>query len=131
MNSCDRHFFEVTTKRAERMYCVTKDFTIKKHITMGVSVEHGDYKWRLEYLRKCPAVIKIVSMVPLLGPMGKLNLHGFAMVGIQAETWGDKRGMKDEWVEEIKTQCEEQGVIFHEEANILINGELECPEQPQ
>jgi protein gp37 len=131
MNSCDRHFFEVTTKRAERMYCVTKDFKMKKHITMGVSVEHGDYKWRLEYLRKCPAVIKIVSMVPLLGPIGKLNLYGFAMVGIQPETWGLKREMKQEWADHVKVQCLEQGVIFHEEANILLDGELECPVQPQ
>ena len=104
---------------------------MKKHITMGVSVEHGDYKWRLEYLRKCPAVIKIVSMVPLLGPIGKLNLYGFAMVGIQPETWGLKREMKQEWADHVKVQCLEQGVIFHEEANILLDGELECPVQPQ
>jgi len=28
------------------------------------------------------------------------------------ETWGFKRPMKDEWVEDLKKQCEEQKVDF-------------------
>lgn len=129
MNKCHHHFFEITTKRIERCYTATKDFNWSKNISLGVSVESGEYKWRINYLRKTKANIKVVSMVPLLGAMGKLRLDGIAMVGVQPETWGLKRKMEEKWVDRIKNECRDQGVIFHQETNILINGEVECPAQ--
>ena len=125
----DWHFYELTTKRIERCYTATQNFTWPKNISMGVSVESGEYKWRINYLRKMAPIFKVISIVPLLAPMGKLDLYGIAMVGVQPETWGLKRECKKEWIDEIELQCKEQGVLFHMESNILINGEIECPVQ--
>mgnify|MGYP002634134578 CR=1 FL=1 len=129
MHQCPHHFFELTTKRIERAYTATKDFDWPKNVSMGVSVESGEYKWRIEYLKKMAPPFKVISMVPLLASMGDLNLDGISMVGIQAETWGLKRPMLPEWAGEIKEQCKNQGVNFHQEANILINGAIQCPVQ--
>ena len=131
MNQAHWHFFEIATKRAERMYCVSKDFQWGRNISLAVAVESGDYKWRIGYLRKSKAIIKAVSMVPLLGDMGKLDLSGIAIVGVQPETWGLKREMKQSWYDSVKLQCFEQGVIFYEnETYLYSHGELKCPERP-
>ncbi len=122
------HWFEICTKRPERMFCVSKDLEWGQNISLAVSVESQEYKWRIEYLRQSPAVIKCISMVPLLGPMGKLDLTGIAIVGVQAETWGLKRKMEPNWSDDIKLQCEEQGVIFsYNNTDIYSEGEVTCP----
>lgn len=116
MRTCEHHWFEVTTKRAERMYCVMKGarFQFPKNVSLAVSVESGEYKWRIDYLRKTRATTKAVSFVPLLGPIGEVDLDGIGVVGVQAETWGFEREMKSDWVEEIERQCKEQRVLFYE-----------------
>jgi len=129
MNKADWHWFEVGTKRAERMYCVSKDFNWTKNISLAVSVESHEYKWRIDYLRKSPAIVKVLSMVPLLGPIGDLDLSGIAIAGIQPETWGFKREYKKEWGEDIERQCKEQGVIFLDsETDLYLDGGVSCPE---
>jgi len=129
IRQCPHHFFELTTKRIERCYTATKEIEWPENCSLGVSIETGEYKWRLNFLKKVAVKFKLISMVPLLGPMGEINLDGIAMVGVQAETWGLCRDMKPEWIGEIKSQCKTQGVIFHQETNILINGEIQCPAQ--
>lgn len=112
MNKARWHLFEVVTKRAERMFCVTQGFEWGKNISLAVAIENKNYKWRLDYLRQTGAKTKAVSMVPLLGPMGELDLSGIDLVGVQAETWGLKREMAQEWADDIKRQCLEQSVFF-------------------
>ena len=119
-----RHWFEISTKRAERMYCVTKGFEWPLNVSIAVSIESSEYLWRLEYLKSCGAKMKAVSMVPLLGRIGKADFRGVHLVGIQEEAWGSKRPMLDEWADEIETQCKEQGVMFS-------NGEIDLYENQE
>jgi protein gp37 len=114
MKRCSRHYFEIVTKRAERCAYISKDLGLHygMNVSLGMSVEDKRSKWRIEYLKETEAKIKIVSMVPLLGDMGKLDLDGIALVGVAKETWGYKRPCHEEWIDRIEMQCKEQGVVF-------------------
>ena len=46
----------------------------------------------------------------MLGPFTNVSLSGIDYVGMVEETWGLKRPMKPEWADDLKRQCEEQGV---------------------
>lgn len=124
MNRTPRHVYEIITKRAERMLTATKLYELKwtDNIIAGISIESADYKWRINYLRKLECKAKFISMVPLLGPMGNLNLKGINVVGVAAETWGPKRPCSNDWILDIKKQCVKQDVEFMEEKiNIWSN----------
>lgn len=114
MKRCSRHYFEIVTKRAERCAYVSKAMELYygNNISLGYSVEDERSKWRIAYLKETEAKIKIVSMIPLLGDMGKLDLDGIALVGVARETWGHKRPCHDEWIDRVEMQCKEQGVVF-------------------
>lgn len=106
------HRYEMVTKRAERLK--TK-WEWPENLNVGVTVESEDYKWRIDYLRGVPVTVKFISMVPILGPMGELDLAGISFVGVKAESWGLKRHFDPEWLEDVYRQCEDQGV------NVLEN----------
>jgi len=114
MNESPRHTFLITTKRAERMGTASKRFDLywSDNIVASVSIESGDYKWRIEYLRLLKAKKKTLSFIPLLGPMGTLDLSGIDLVFVAEETWGLKRHCDEAWISEVEVQCRDQGVAF-------------------
>jgi len=112
MNKARHHSFEILTKRIERAYCVSKELEWTPNIFMGVSVESGEYSWRVDYLRKIPAQFRFLSVSPILGPFSGMDLSDIDMVGVVEETWGLKRKAKREWIMQIEKQCQEQGVEF-------------------
>ncbi len=112
MNNTHHHCFEIATKRIERASCVAKYLEWSDNISLGVAMESGEYRWRLDYIRKIPAKYKFISACPILGAFPQVDLSGINQVGVVEETWGFKRPMKDEWVEDLKKQCEEQKVDF-------------------
>ena len=111
MNKSNHHF-EISTKRIERAFCVTRGLEFTPNIIMGCSVEKAEYKWRIGYLRKIPAAFRFLDMVPILGPMGELNLTGIHGVGACSEVWGLGRQADPKWIEEVRLQCEQQKVGF-------------------
>jgi protein gp37 len=56
--------------------------------------------------------VKFLSLEPLLGPLGKMDLGGihFAIVG--GESGPGARAMEADWVREIREQCLASGVAF-------------------
>jgi len=80
---------------------------------MGVSVENQKYKNRIDLLRKTGAHVKFLSLEPLLGPLGKLDLSGIDWVIAGGESGPGARPVKIEWIRDIRDQCVEQGVAFH------------------
>jgi protein gp37 len=112
MNRARHHMFEITTKRIERAYCVSKHFNWSENIWLGVSVESSEYQWRIDYLRKSPAKFKFLSVTPMLGELKNVNLKGINQVSVAQETWGLKRPMEKKWVESLEQQCKEQKVEF-------------------
>ena len=131
MNWSDRHTFQIVTKRVDRashMY-ITGKISFTPNIIMGVSVESVEYVWRMEALKLIPSIIRFVSMVPILGPMGELDLEGIDLVTAAKETWGYKRPAKKEWIDDVERQCKKQGVDFHKDHVVYHNGENVWQEQ--
>jgi protein gp37 len=112
MNQADWHQYQVLTKRAERLEEVAAALPWAPHIWMGVSVENNDNLWRIDHLRRTKAHIKFLSIEPLLGPVGTINLRGIDWVIVGGESGPGARLMQPEWVKEIRDQCREAGVAF-------------------
>jgi protein gp37 len=112
MNRANWHQYQVLTKRAERLEEVSTELPWAQNIWMGVSIENKDYLWRIDHLRRTKAHIKFLSIEPLLGPLGKINLRGIDWVIVGGESGPGARGMHAEWVTDIRNQCLKAGVAF-------------------
>jgi protein gp37 len=116
MEGAHWHTFQVLTKRSS----VMRNFLRRRygrqsgptHIWFGVSVEDGNKKSRIRHLQEAPAGIRFLSIEPLIGPMGKLNLDGIDWVIVGGESGPRARPMKPEWVREVRDQCVDGGVAL-------------------
>jgi protein gp37 len=112
MNRADWHQYQVLTKRAERLEELSRELPWAPHIWMGVSVENKDYLWRIDHLRRTKAHIKFLSIEPLIGPLGKINLRGIDWVIAGGESGPHARPMDAAWVRDVRDQCVRAGVSF-------------------
>jgi protein gp37 len=112
MRDADWHQYQVLTKRAERLEALSKELPWAPHIWMGVSVENEKYLDRIDRLRCTRAHVKFLSIEPLLGPLGKINLRGIDWVIVGGESGPGARPMRSEWVTSIKDQCAKARVRF-------------------
>ncbi|HEV7681195.1 MAG TPA: phage Gp37/Gp68 family protein [Pyrinomonadaceae bacterium] len=108
----DQHVYQVLTKRSERLRLLSPFLEWASHIWMGVSVESQDYTSRIEDLRQTGAHVKFLSLEPLLGPLPSLDLGGIDWVIVGGESGPSARPMREEWVLDIRDQCEIAGVHF-------------------
>lgn len=108
-----QHTFQVLTKRAERMTRFFRDYEPPGNAWLGVTVENRQHGIpRLDWLREVPAKVRFVSIEPLLEDLGRLNLNGIHWVIVGGESGPKARPMRQEWVMNIKHQCEEQHAAF-------------------
>lgn len=112
MIKAHQHRFQVLTKRAEYLEAICQDLPWPDNVWMGVSIENSDYLYRIKCLQNTRAKIKFLSLEPLLGPLGKLNLSGIDWVIVGGESGFGARAMNIEWVREIRDQCIENRVPF-------------------
>jgi protein gp37 len=77
------------------------------------TVGTADYRWRIDALRETPFAIRGLSMEPLLGPIGDLDLRGIHWVIVGGESQHGARAMHPDWAREIRDQCVAAGVAFH------------------
>lgn len=112
MSAAHWHQYQLLTKRAERLEELSADLPWASHIWMGVSVERGDYTFRIDHLRRTHALVRFLSLEPLLGPLPNLDLAGIHWVIAGGESGPGARPMKEEWVVEIRDQCLDAGVPF-------------------
>ena len=135
MNQNPMHTFQVLTKRAERLAGLSDRITWTKNIWMGVTVESSDYINRIECLNYTEAFVKFLSLEPLLGPLSNLNLSKIDWVIVGGESGPKARPIYEEWVLEIKDQCQMAGVPFFfkqwggknkKKAGKLLQGEVYC-----
>lgn len=106
------HQYQVLTKRSDRVFELSKKLNWVPQIWMGVSVETEKYTHRIDDLRKTGAQVKFLSLEPLLGPLGKLNLRGIDWVIVGGESGPRARPVDPGWVTEIRNQCVLEGVPF-------------------
>jgi len=110
------HNFQVLTKRSSLM----RNFLRSRygtgrgptHMWFGVSVEDGNRKSRIQHLQDTPAGVRFLSIEPLIGPMGKLDLSGIDWVIVGGESGPGARLMDADWVRDVRDQCVASGVAF-------------------
>jgi protein gp37 len=56
--------------------------------------------------------MRFLSLEPLLGPLGQLDLTGIDWVIVGGESGPGARRMQVEWARQIRDQCVRQGVAF-------------------
>jgi len=112
MSDCPQHIFQVLTKRAKRLEELSPFLNWTDNIWMGVSVEDEKVKHRIDNLIKTDAKIKFLSLEPLLGPLPKLKLKKIDWVIVGGESGRKSRKIEEEWVEDIRKQCEKNNVAF-------------------
>jgi len=112
MRKAHWHIFQILTKRSERLLELDKHIDWPTNVWMGVSVENQLVQDRIGHLRKTHAKTKFLSLEPLLGPLPKLNLKKIDWVIVGGESGPKARPMKEEWVQEIKRQCQDQETYF-------------------
>ncbi|MER9395603.1 MULTISPECIES: phage Gp37/Gp68 family protein [unclassified Mesorhizobium] len=116
MEQADWHTFQVLTKRSSRM----RDYVNKRygadaappHVWLGTSVEDGSRKSRIRHMQQMNASIRFLSVEPLIGPMGTINLEGIDWVIVGGESGPKARPLNPEWVREVRDQCNDAGVAF-------------------
>ena len=117
MQICYWHTFQVLTKRSERLRdLLTGDLAFvadAPNIWWGVSVENKKSGVpRIAHLRGAPAVIRFLSIEPLLEDLGEIDLTSIAWVIVGGESGPGARPMRPEWVASIRDQCRRAGVPF-------------------
>lgn len=112
MNRAAWHQFQILTKRAERLAELSARLPWTPNIWMGVSVEDAAYTKRVDALRQTGAFIKFLSIEPLIGPVGSLNLTDIDWVIVGGESGPSAREMKRSWVIDIRRQCRAARVAF-------------------
>jgi len=112
MLSASQHQFQVLTKRPERLVELNNELLWAKNIWMGVSVENVDYTHRIDTLRETSAVIKFLSIEPLIGPIPDMDLCGIDWVIVGGESGPGARPIREEWVMDIKKQCVTENIPF-------------------
>ena len=116
MEAADWHVFQVLTKRSSimRNYLVRRYAATvpPRHMWFGVSVEDHLATPRIRHLQATPAAIRFLSIEPLIGPVGDVDLDGIDWVIVGGESGPNARPMKERWVLDIKEKCDRTGVHF-------------------
>jgi len=107
-----QHKYQILTKREQIMldYCSAR--SIPDNVWLGVTVESGKTKHRIDFLRKIDTNIRFLSIEPLIDDVGELDLSGIHWVIVGGESGPKARPMKPEWAANVRDQCDEQGVAF-------------------
>lgn len=110
-----QHTFQVLTKRADilRYYDSEGWLDWPHNLWMGVTVEDSTVTSRIDNLRKTKARVKFLSCEPLLTSLPNMNLDGIDWVIVGGESGRTPRPIKEEWIIEIKEQCEKAGTAFY------------------
>lgn len=116
MEGADHHVYQLLTKRSTRLrnYLNKRyaDRTPPQHIWCGVSVEDAQRAKRIPHLRAARAGVRFLSVEPLLGQLGWVDLTGIDWVILGGESGSNARPLRLEWAREVRDLCTEQDVSF-------------------
>lgn len=112
MKECPQHTFQVLTKRSKRLLELSPHLNWTPNIWQGVSVEDERVIKRIDDLKQTAAMVKFLSLEPLIGPLENLPLDGIHWAIVGGESGPGARHMDPEWVRSIRNQCVAAGVPF-------------------
>lgn len=105
MAKTPRHTYQLLTKRPKRLVRMAGSLPWPANVWVGVSVENGATRWRIDELRKLPAAVRFISAEPLLGPLSNLNLTGVDWLIAGGESGRGFRSVAPEWLTDLRDQC--------------------------
>jgi len=82
------------------------------NVWCGTSVGTQSAKARIDELREVPAVIRFLSIEPLLEDLGELDLRGIGWVIVGGESGPRARPMHADWARSIRDQCAREKIPF-------------------
>jgi len=112
MQEAPQHTFQVLTKRPERAVELAPTLPWPANVWMGTSVENADYVHRIHSLTQISAVVRFLSLEPLLGPIPRLPLTGIHWVIVGGESGPAARPIEPKWVLQIRNRCLDRNVPF-------------------
>lgn len=114
MRRASRHQFQTLTKRPENIapFLERTGEVLPHNFWAGATVEREDFRHRIDTLRRVPVRIRFLSIEPLLGPLGELDLDGIHWVIVGGESGPGARPMSAAWVRDLRDQCIAQRVPF-------------------
>lgn len=112
MRRAPQHIFQALTKRGDRLEELSPHLFWHDNIWMGVTVENEQALGRIDNLRTTPAIVRFVSIEPLLGPLPDLNLEGIHWVIVGGESGPKARPMDLDWVRPIRDKCINLNIPF-------------------
>jgi len=116
MERANWHTYQVLTKRSSLLRNFVNNrysnSLVPSHIWLGVSVEDSTALTRVEHLRQANVSVRFLSVEPLLGRVGKLNLDGIQWVIAGGESGPQFRPVRLDWLREVRDQCVEADVAF-------------------
>ena len=116
MERANQHIYQVLTKRSSLMRNYLRfryaNHQVPEHIWCGVSVEDANGTARIQHLQAVPAAVRFLSIEPLLGSVGDLNLDGISWVIVGGESGPNSRPLRLEWVRSVRDQCASANVPF-------------------
>jgi len=114
MRETPHHNYQILTKRPERMaeLVATEIGEVLPNVWLGTSIEDVSVVNRIEHLRRVPAAIRFISFEPLIGSIGAVDLQDIHWAIIGGESGKSARPIREEWIDEIYTQCLSAGTAF-------------------
>jgi protein gp37 len=116
MERADWHIYQVLTKRSSLLQkFINNRYENRRappHMWFGVSVENAQATSRIVHLQKANAAIRFLSVEPLIGPVGKLDLAGIDWVIVGGESGPRARSMQTSWAVDVRNQCLKAKVAF-------------------
>lgn len=126
MNQCPQHIFQILTKRPESAR--KWEYGWSDHIWIGTSVESEKVVPRIDHLRNCATSVKFISMEPLIGPVGLVDLTNINWVIVGGESGPNaiRRDMPHAWARAIRDQCVAAAVPFFFKQSSAYRTEIGC-----
>jgi len=116
MMQADNHVFQVLTKRSSLMRDYInqrfKSESVPRHVWLGTSVEDSSKRSRIKHLQDTNAQVRFLSIEPLIGCPGDLNLENIQWVIAGGESGPGARPMQLSWARSVRDQCVAQQVPF-------------------
>lgn len=106
--------WQILTKRADKIAVFLPEdwgLTGYPNVWLGVSVSESKGLWRLEELRKIPALVRFVSYEPALGPI-EPDLTGIHWLIYGGESGPNFRYEDQQWAYSVAELCDVQGTVF-------------------
>jgi protein gp37 len=117
MEATPWHTYQVLTKRAERLQRLLsgplRAASALPNVWWGVSAENKKHGLpRIAHLQASPALVRFLSVEPLLEDLGTLPLSGIDWVIVGGESGHGARPMEEPWVTSLLDQCRAANVLF-------------------